>query len=136
MTSVFAWREQRSDFWKEFSTSGKVKANSTEAVQRRREEGRDNSTFHGLSVKADRQRVPHGGAYTRAVIGRPFEPDGKSGQIRLALANGPMTRKEIAEATGIPYKHISGLVKNDVQRCRIRVIQSEDRQKFALAEVA
>jgi hypothetical protein len=66
MSSVFNWREERSTMWQEFAGTAKVKAASTASVQRRREQGKDVSTIHGLSRKADATRVPHGGAYTRA----------------------------------------------------------------------
>jgi hypothetical protein len=127
MSSVFNWRAEPSTMWREFAGTAKVKAASTAAVQRRREQGCDVSTIHGLSRKADAVRAPHGGAYTRAEHARrPMDETGKAGCLRSLLrAYGPLTHAQLSECSGFPYKSIGGLLANDVDHGRVRILKAE-----------
>ena len=122
----FDWRSKPCTISAEFITRGKVQANSSAMVERRREEGRDVSTILGLSKKADAIRRPHGGAFTKAIAGMHgnARPEGKGGQIRsILMQHGALTQRELSEISGFPYKSIGGLTKNDIDKGRIVIIR-------------
>lgn len=136
--SVFEWWNKPCQISSEFITRGKVQANSSAMVERRREEGRDVSTIPGLSKKADEQRKPHGGAFTKAVAGMHGNArhEGKGGRIRAILLEcGPLTHRELSEVSGFPYKSIGGLTKNDIDKGRIVVVREAGQlRKFKVIE--
>lgn len=131
--------------WTKVLGSAALSTKSTANVERRRKDG-DFSTFHGLSKKSDetsargapktmRKRTP--GVMLGPAPGHFLKPESTMGRLRAALENGPMTRAELREATGVDPKNITGYLKNDIAQGRIVVISKEGCfQRFALAEVA
>lgn len=118
-------------------------AKSTAAVDRRRKEGRDFSTFRGMSAKADRTIMPGGPQRMRKPGksnrggGDVLHPNSRSGQIRAALVHGPMTRAQICAAIGIQANSITSYLFNDLKQGRvIRIVKEGELQQFALAGAA
>lgn len=130
------------DWAKELGSSA-LSAKSTANVERRRKAGIDHSTFRGMSKKSDASGLRGAPKNMRcdrkATPGRgdALHPDSKSGQIRAALAHGPMTRSQIRDAVDVKPSHITAYLKNDILQGRIVMIAKEgEYQKFALAEAA
>lgn len=133
--------------WEKVLGSAVLSAKSTANVDRRRKtEGKDFSTFKGISHKSDetnargapktmRRRTP--GVMLGPAPGHFLKPESTMGRLRAALETGPMTRAELREATGVDPKNITGYLKNDIAQGRIVVIKKDGCfQQFALAEVA
>ncbi|AVQ81675.1 hypothetical protein [Variovorax sp. PMC12] len=128
--------------WAKFTGSAALSAKSTANVDRRRkEEGKDFSSFRGLSHKSDetgRRGAPktlRGRKNPATGCGNAFRPESNSGRIRAALAHGAMTRAEICAATGVKSSHIYAYLKNDIEKGRVvKVTKTGEYQKFALAE--
>lgn len=126
--------------WAQLTNSAALSAKSTAGVERRRSEGKDTSTFHGISRKSDelsKCRAPTRMKTSKKLGPEPGEflqPESKTGKLRDVLAAGPMTRAELCKATGIAPRRISGYLKNDVRQGRIRkIVQEGCLQKFELA---
>ncbi|MNL19059.1 hypothetical protein D3C87_1402390 [compost metagenome] len=130
------------DWAKEFGSAA-LSAKSTANVERRRNAGIDHSTFRGMSMKSDESGLRGAPKNMRRVRkttpgrGDAFHPDSKTGQIRTALAHGPMTRAQICAAVGIAPTNIYAYLKNDIDKGRvIKIVKHGEYQKFALAEAA
>lgn len=126
--------------WAKVMGSAALSTKSTANVDRRRKtEGKDFSTFRGISRKSDelglrgapstmRRRGPGPGR------GDHLHPESNSGKIRAALLQGPMTRAEICAATGIGSGNITAYLKNDIDKGRIlKIVKDGELQQFALA---
>lgn len=118
-------------------------AKSTANVDRRRKAGNDFSTFRGMSRKSDElsargapARMRRPGQKGRGP-GDVLHPESRSGQIRAALAHGPMTRAQICAAVGIQANSITSYLFNDLKQGRVlKIVKEGEVQQFALAEVA
>lgn len=127
--------------WAKYTGSAALSAKSTANVDRRRRtEGKDFSTFHGISRKSDElsargaPKTLRGRVNPATGYGNACRPESNSGRIRAALASGPMTRAQICAATGVKPSHITAYMKNDVEKGRVILIAVEgEYQKFALA---
>lgn len=124
ITSPFDWRRTPSQIdTRDLTTSAALRASSAKKVQNERAAGTDQSTFRGMSKKADasiREQAilanRHGGAYGRAVRkyavphGAPLQPDSDTGRLLAALRDGPMTSAQLAAATGVDVKRVGALL--------------------------
>ena len=127
--------------WVKFTGSAALSAKSTAAVEKRRASGNDFSTFRGMSAKADKRSKPgvpktmrKRGGGNGGAGGRPLLPDTKSGQIRSALANGPMTRAQICAVVDIKSNATTAYLCNDIKQGRIvKSVNEDGLQTFALA---
>jgi hypothetical protein len=123
--------------WTKVLGSAVLSAKSTANVDRRRKtDGKDFSTFKGISHKSDetsRRGPPK--TMRRGGPGDCLHPESRSGRIRTALQYGPMTRAEITAMLDLKSESISAYLRNDIKQGRIVVIQKEGcLQKFALSE--
>lgn len=129
--------------WAKFTGSAALSAKSTANVDRRRKtEGKDFSTFRGISRKSDELGMrgapakmrKHRGGGNGGAGGRPLMPGSMSSKIREALAHGPMTRAQLCAATGLKSGATTGFLANDIKQGRIlKIVKEGELQRFALA---
>lgn len=124
--------------WAKVTGSAALSSKSTAGVDRRRKtEGKDFSTFRGISRKSDElsARGAPSRMRTKREPGGILHPNSNSGKIRAALRQGPMTRAQICNAVGIKSNTISAYLHNDIVKGRIlKIVKEGCLQKFALAE--
>lgn len=109
-------------------------AKSTAAVERKRREGKDNSTIRGLSRKERRSHAP---VMMRGPSpGYGMRAESTAGRVRALLASGPMTRRELSDAAKIAYKDVNGFISNDVRQGRIVVLRDVQPIRYALPGAA
>lgn len=120
--------------WGAFAASSSASQRSTAVVERKRREGSDNSTIHGISRKHRVSRIPETMGTRGPPVGYGMQPDSKAGRIRALLVTGPKTRAEIAEATGASYSNLHGILVNDIRQGRVVVLRDSYPMRFALGE--
>lgn len=138
---------QSDNEWTSITASAVARAASTSFVQRKRDAGTDPGAIYGISQKSD-ERIRHGGAYLRAVAGKPkkkrgpaagygMAPESTTGRIRKLLAEGAKTSLELALAVGTKPANVTGLLKNDLRQKRIvKIVEPGASIRYALPEHA
>jgi hypothetical protein len=125
--------------WAKFTNSASLSAKSTASVDRRRKtEGKDFSTFHGMSKPKPKARGPkrirNRDGKRGPVSGSGLQMESKAGKIRAALIYGPKTRAQLSAVIGIKSREISAFLKNDIRQGRIlKIVEEGSLQRFALA---
>lgn len=114
--------------WAEIIASGVAREKSAALVDLRRREGRDTSTFHGMSVKSDRTR--------RKMSGTMMRPPSMTSRLRDAMAlYGALTRTQLAQHTGCNPKSVAALLKWDIEKGAVLVIRTDfEPMKYRMAE--
>lgn len=121
--------------WAKDMASAGTSAKITADVERRRKQGRDPSTFRGISRKADELIARHGGQYTRARA-RSKMPElkrvTKAEQLRALLVDGPKTSRELGAALATAPKKIRPLLCHDLMIGTVVVLNDTSPVRFSL----
>ncbi len=112
--------------WSKEIHSATLRAASAKTVERKRAEGTDQSTIHGLSKKVPKVDTRH---HPRVMLDHSV-----AGRMRAALASGPKTAVELAEATGILSKNVKSYLQNDVRKQRVVLLRDLFPFRYALPE--
>ncbi len=120
MVNAFNWKAftdeehaRRGDPFADIKRNAMISAKTTEGVQKFREKNPSHGTIHGLTEKKLQPRMPDmmpikGGA--RLGAGRKL-PQIDDRRAMSLLADG-LTKKEIAERFGVPYRSMLTFFKN------------------------
>lgn len=129
--------------WHDIFEQSKARARSAALAEKRRAEGKDNSTIYGLSRKANKAiRKAPGNMPTKIKntqgtrgpnAGYGMKEDGKTGQIRALLADGPKTSTWLAKTIGEKVKLTIAMMRNDIRQGRIVKIGTVRPLLYALA---
>ena len=124
--------------WARYTGSAALGRKSTAAVERRRKDGSDFSTFIGISKKANITSLRGAPSMMRSghrgpAVGSGMNEDSKPGRIRSMLADSPMSSAAIAEALGVDVQRAISLMRNDVRQGRIVKIGDKRPLLYALS---
>lgn len=120
--------------WAKDMASAGTSAKITADVERRRKQGKDPGTFHGISRKADDLIARHGGQYTRARARPKVKTENKAGRIREFLRSGPKDSVELGQLMGIKPVLARALMQYDVENGNVVKLRDFRPIRYALAE--
>lgn len=111
------------DCWHSMVAQDAARQRSAEAVEKRRMEGKDISTIHGLKGNAPKYRATK--------LPKRAGPN-KSRMIREMLANGPATSTYLADKLGNTPKMVRALMRHDMKGGTIVRVPGSDPALYAL----
>ena len=111
------------DCWQSMVAQDAARQRSAEGVEKRRAEGKDISTIHGLGGNSPKYRA------TR--LPKRTGPN-KSKMIRDMLANGPATSTYLAGKLGNTPKLVRALMRHDMKSGTIVRVPGSDPALYAL----
>lgn len=120
--------------WERIAASSAARAAGTAFVERKRKEGVDPGTFHGISRKSDES------IRRRHRRTRPLEvpkPLSKTARMREALKSGPMLGPDLGELVGLAAGSVRKMLKYDIEQGHVTAMRIHSRlSRYSLAEAA